>query len=121
MPWHHVYAPAAHILHVHVSGTVDRDAWERQLRSSLQEAARHSCWRFLVDYRRAAVRLGFLDLYDRPAFFEEAGMPRNARIALLFAPGTPDTEFIETVTANRGYAVKVFPSPEEARAWLTGA
>jgi len=45
-------------------------------------------------------------------------MPRTARIALLFAEGTRDTEFIETVTANRGYMVKVCRDRDDAVAWL---
>ena len=119
MAWEHVYSPDSRILTVTVTGLVNRPLWEEQLRASIQEAVRHSCFRFLVDYRQAELRLNLIDLYERPAFYETAGMPRSARIAILFAPATKDTEFIEHVTANRGYAVKIFSEEDEAFAWLT--
>jgi hypothetical protein len=118
MPWKNVYAPDNHIIHVHVSGLVDRPQWEKLLQSSLKEAALHSCYCFLVDYREAELRLGLLDLYDRPSYYEKVGMPHNARIALLFAPSAKDTDFIETVTSNRGYSVRVFREIEPAAVWL---
>ncbi len=118
MSWKNVYVPDTHIIHVTVSGLVDRRQWEKQLPSSIKEAALHSCYRFLVDYRKADLQLGLLDLYDRPAYYEKAGMPRSARIALLFAPTAKDTDFIETVTSNRGYSVRVFREMEPAVVWL---
>jgi len=119
MAWEHTYSEESRILFVTVTGMVDRPLWEIQLRVSIKEAVSHSCFRFLVDYRQADLRLGLIDLYERPSTYEVAGMPRSARIAILFAPGTKDTEFIETVTSNRGYAVKVFADRDEAAAWLT--
>ena len=119
MAWEHMYSAESHILIVTVTGLVDRHLWEAQLRASISEAVSHSCFRFLVDYRQADMQLGLIDLYERPSYYEEAGMPRSARIAILFAPGTKDTEFVETVTSNRGYAVKTFADRHEAVAWLT--
>ncbi len=121
MSWSHEYLPESHILVVNVVGVVNRSAWENQLRSSLEEAQKRSCYRFLVDYRQARVRLGFLDLYERPAHYEVVGMPHSARIALLFGPQEMESAFIETVAANRGYEVRVFEDPETARAWLQEA
>jgi SpoIIAA-like len=119
MAWVHTYVKESHILLVTVTGLVDRRAWETQLRASISEAVSHSCFRFLVDYRQADLQLGLIDLYERPSYYEEAGMPHSARIAILFAPGTKDTEFVETVTSNRGYAVKTFADRDEAVDWLT--
>jgi hypothetical protein len=117
--WEHRYSPESRVLFVTVTGLVTRPLWERQLRESIEEAVRNDCFRFFVDYRQAEVRLGVIDLYERPAYYEVAGMPRSARIAILFAPGAKDTEFIQTVSANRGYSVRVFGSEDEAIAWLT--
>jgi hypothetical protein len=118
MAWEHEYSPESHILFVTVTGFVDRALWERQLKVSIQEAKAHSCFRFLVDYRQAEMKLGLIDLYERPAYYGEAGMPRTARIAIMFAPTEKDTEFVETVTANRGYSVKTFEDGDQAIAWL---
>ena len=119
MAWEHRYLPESRILVVTVTGLVTRPLWERQLRASLEEAVHNACYRFFVDYRQADVKLGLIDLYERPATYEVVGMPRSARIALMFRPGAKDTEFIQTVTANRGYSVRIFENQEEAIAWLT--
>jgi hypothetical protein len=116
--YEHTYLPDSGVLLVEVSGLVDRPSWEDQLRASVAEASKHSCLRFLVDYRQADLHLGFLDLYNRPRFYEEAGIPKNARIALIFPAGAEDHEFTETVTANRGYTVKGFSGREPALEWL---
>ena len=118
MAWEHQYSAELQILIVNVTGLVDRLLWERQLRSSIQEADTYSCYRFLVDYRKAELRLDLVDLYDRPALYEETGMPRTARIAIMLGPNRKDSQFIETVTANRGYSVRIFEDRDEAIAWL---
>ncbi len=118
MPYQHAYDQKNHLILVTVTGEVTRKSWEDLLKESLRQAAEHSCYHFLVDYRNADVRLGFVDLYDRPRFYEEVGMPKTARIALILSPHVEDRDFMETVSANRGFAVKVFIEMEPAADWL---
>lgn len=119
MAWRHSFCAETQILFVTVTGLVDRSIWECQLRASLQEANSHFCYRFLVDYRQAELRLHLVDLFDRPTSYQKAGMPHAARIAILYPPTEKDSEFIETVMENRGYAVKIFESEEKAIGWLS--
>lgn len=118
MAWEHKFLTDIQVISVDVTGRVDRELWEQQVRESVKEAAARSCFRFLVDYRLAEMRLHLIDLYERPAVYGEAGMPRWARIALMLPSAGKDPEFIETVTANHGYSVKVFTDTEEAITWL---
>jgi hypothetical protein len=119
MPWELEYMPGPRVLFVRVTGTVDIASWEAQLRMSVQEAEKHSCLRYLVDYRDSTLHLNIADLYDRPKFYAQVGMPHHARIALLFSQPEAEKDFVESVTSNRGYLVKVFEAPEPALAWLT--
>ena len=50
MPWKIDYLPEGQILSIRVTGVVSLSSWEDQLRASVEEAARHSCLRYLVDY-----------------------------------------------------------------------
>ena len=118
MAWKHEFSTELQILFVAVTGLVDRASWEHQLRVCLREANSHSCYRFLVDYRAAELRLSRIDLFDRPTFYQEVGMPRAARIAIMFPPTEKDTKFIESVADNRGYSVRAFENSDEAIAWL---
>jgi hypothetical protein len=118
MAWEHKFLADLEILSVDVTGRVDRDLWEQQVSDSVREAVTASCFKFLVDYRRAEMKLHLIDLYERPAVYMESGMPRWARIALMLPSAGRDPEFIETVTANHGYSVRVFTDTEEAIGWL---
>jgi hypothetical protein len=118
VPFRHDFLEDVRIILVTVTGTVTRASWEKQLRASLKEAAKHSCYRFLVDFSKAVMRVGFVDLYDRPRLYEESGMPKTARIAIVLPPEAEDRDFIETVTGNRGFTVKVFSELEPGRKWL---
>lgn len=120
MPWDIQYHPGHDVLFVRVTGVVDLSSWEIQLRESVEEASRHSCTRYLADYRDSDLRMTMSDLYERPAAYARVGMPHNARIALVFPPLVGDRDFVELVTRNRGYFVRVFSSPEPALEWLTG-
>ena len=119
MPWEFEYLRESQVLLVRVTGTVDVASWENQLRTSVEEAAKHSCLRYLVDYRKSNMVLTVADLYDRPKYYSKVGMPHQARIALLIAEPDGDKDFVESVTANRGFLVRVFDATEPALTWLT--
>lgn len=119
MPWEFEYLPESHVLSVRVTGIVDMESWEQQLRTSVEEAAKYSCLRYLVDYRQSSVRMTMADLYERPKYYTRVGMPHHARIALVIPPPAREKDFVESVTSNRGFLVRVFDSPEPALEWLT--
>ena len=120
MPWEFEYLQESQVLSVRVTGTVDIASWENQLRTSVEEAAKHSCLRYLVDYRKSNMALTVADLYDRPKYYSKVGVPHHARIALLITHPGREKDFVESVTSNRGFLVRVFDAPEPALTWLTG-
>lgn len=63
------------------------------------------------------------DIYALVARFEELGVERTMREALIVPAGTPieaDLSFYETVARNRGYNVRLFHDRASAVAWLSG-
>ena len=60
------------------------------------------------------------DAYEINSTLEECGLRKSWRIAFvnLDAESYEDIEFGETVAANRGFQLRVFPSEEVALAWL---
>jgi len=119
MPWEITHLKDPSILSVRVWDDVTVSTWRRQVKESIERAQALSCAHYLVDYRDANMKMSFVDLFNRPQFYAEEGLPHNARIALIFGEGYGEANFIELVTGNRGYQVKVFSSPEPAIAWLT--
>jgi hypothetical protein len=120
MAWQQTYAPDLHVLLINVDGTLEKPLWQRQTLAALQEGViNHACYRALVDYRQARLRISGIDLYERPLFYEHIGIPYCARIALMYPPGQQDIATIQEVTADRGYNVKVFQDEKEAMVWLT--
>jgi len=118
MPWEITHLKDPDVLSIRVWGEVTISTWQRQVKESIERAQALSCSLYLVDYRDANMKMSFLDLFNRPQFYAEAGLPHVARIALIFREGYREANFIELVTENRGYLVRVFTSPEAAIAWL---
>ncbi len=119
MPCEYSYSEPSGVLSVRVWGEVTASTWREQVKKSIEQAQAHSCIRFLIDYRESDMKMSLVELFKRPAVYAELGMPREARIALIFKDGHPDVNFIEAVAQNRFYNVKVFNSPETALSWLT--
>jgi hypothetical protein len=119
LPWEFEYLQESRVLSVRVTGTVDMASWENQLRTSVEEASKHSCLRYLVDYRKSSMALSVADLYERPKYYSKVGMPHHARIALLIVEPGREKDFVESVTSNRGFLVRVFDEREPALQWLT--
>jgi predicted metal-dependent peptidase len=76
----------------------------------------------LVDHRKAGVAMmRCTDAYDRPKEMEKLGAPRNMRTALVCAEKDMEKfRFMESVSVNRGYQLRIFTDIELAKKWLTG-
>jgi hypothetical protein len=89
------------------------------LKEAIPEAAKHSCDRYLLDYREAQALISMVDVYDRPASYERLAIPRTARLAVLPSSDFKDRRFAEDVAYNRRYQLRFFDSQEMAIKWLT--
>ena len=119
--WEIHFKPENKIVEVRVTGQVskesDRDSMTKE---AIQEGAKYSCSRFLVDLNKATAIYSLVDLYNRVEMaFPRLGIKHGARIAVIPPAGFVNKNFFETVASNRGYAIKVFDSSDEAVRWLT--
>jgi len=117
--WKFTYLNDAKITLVQVLGEITAPTWRRLLADSIEQAHKQPCDRYLVDYRRANVKMSVIDLYNRPKYYAQTKMSHDVRVALVFSEGYQEADFIEAVTQNRDYQVKVFTASEPAIVWLT--
>ena len=113
-----VYNPDEDCVHASIEGDVDL-AMVKQYAGEIKEQLReHNCPRLLNDMRKASIKLSTMDIYDLPAWIEEAleeaGVGRCARRALLVSRDFKDYEFYETVSRNHGHLLAVFADPAKA-------
>lgn len=127
MAYEVTYDPDEDCVHGRIEGQVDLALVHEYAREIIKQLRAHNCLRFLNDMRAAWGRLSTVDIYDLPAWIEEAGMDRSCRRALLVARDFNDYDFFETVSRNHGQLVGVFADTRktrifrdiaEARAWL---
>jgi hypothetical protein len=77
--------------------------------------------RCLSDFQEVHSEVSIQRLYQLPKIYEEMGIPRKARLAMLL-PLTKhrmiDYQFYENTCQNAGYNIRLFESSDEARQWL---
>lgn len=105
---------------VAVTGTVQRPHDSVTLQQYARDfGSEHDCRRFLFDLTRAQIVGSTTDSFQAGTVPADADRSQRAQaIALVYAPGTGDQTFMETVAVNRGYNVRVFNDIHEAREWL---
>jgi hypothetical protein len=127
MAYEVIYNPKEDCVHGRIEGQVDLALVHEYGKEIVRQLRAHHCLRFLNDMRQALVTLSTVEIYDLPAWIEEAGMDRSCKRALLVAEDFDDYQFFETVSRNHGQLVEVFADSSqtaifrdiaEARAWL---
>jgi hypothetical protein len=127
MTYEVIYDPEEDYVHGRIEGQVDLALAHEYVKEIIRQLRAHHCLRFLNDMRQAWDKLSTVDIYNLPAWIEEAGMDRSCKRALLVARDFDDYQFYETVSRNHGQLVEVFADPgqtaifrdiAEARAWL---
>ena len=77
---------------------------------------------FLIDASNLESVESVVDLYDLPDQYDDSGLSRAARIALVMPETTAAREaakFYDNVCNNRGWEVRSFEKLGEANEWLT--
>lgn len=81
-------------------------------------ALEHQSTKILCDERQLTYLLGTLDTFLAAEYIAKVA-PKVGRIAIICAnKHWSEGQFWETVAVNRGLRVRMFLSPEQARAWL---
>jgi hypothetical protein len=127
MAYEVIYDSQEDCVHGRIEGQVDLALVHEYAREIIKQLREHNCPCFLNDMRQAWGKLSTVEIYDLPAWIEEAGMDRSCKRALLVARDFDDYAFFETVSRNHGQLVEVFADTRktgifrdiaEARAWL---
>jgi len=126
-----IYNPDEDCVHASIEGDVDLAMAQRYAKEIIKQLRAHHCLRVLNDMRKASIKLSTVDIYELPAWIEEAceeaGVNRFLKRALLVSRDFNDYKFFETVSRNHGHLLAVFADPEKthifrdiatAREWL---
>lgn len=111
--------PEPTFLHAIVTGTNDADTVSRYLDELRRECIARRCYRLLIEERLEGARLGTFPVYQVAS--EGSERARGLLHAIAYVDVHADgglMDFAETVALNRGLPVAVFPTVEQARAWL---
>ncbi|MBL0311997.1 MAG: hypothetical protein IPP78_04620 [Holophagaceae bacterium] len=120
-------ATAGFIAVVH-HGIDDQPSLKNILLEVVRLIKEHGCYLILSDYRDAVVSMTPAAIYEYPKEAAEAASAagiksENIKQAVVLSDKSPNLsgfQFYETVSLNRGRAVKVFCDIDQAIEWLTG-
>jgi hypothetical protein len=77
-------------------------------------------YEILADLRESKNVMSFTEIYHLVASFENSGISRSKRIAILSAmENLKKGKFLETCSRNRGYQLSVFTEYEQAYKFVT--
>jgi len=112
-----IYNPDEDCVHASIEGDVDLALAQRYAKEIIKQLRGRHCPRLLNDMRKASIKLSTVDLYELPAWIEEAceeaGVNHLCKRALLVSRDFRDYEFYETVSRNHGHLLEVFADPEK--------
>ncbi len=111
------YDPDEDCVHASIEGEVGLALAQRYAQEIIKQLRAHHCPRVLNDMRKASIKLSTVDIYDLPAWIEEAceeaGVNYFCKRALLVSRNFNDYKFFETVSRNHGHLLEVFADSEK--------
>lgn len=121
MAWGAKYVPDRATVVVNGSGRLCLDDMKGIAKGASYLLEENKARRVLVDCSDAVLDVKVVDMFYLPECYNELGMPRSAKIALIL-PKTRQPlgmyEFYETVCGNKGYICKLFDTQQSAEQWL---
>jgi len=120
MKWTISHNTADKILVIKTEGVIDVAAANAMRNEGAKLIKQHGYLLCLLDHSLAeGYTLSTLDIYSIPKRYNELGIPRNFRMALVVPEQMrKDLIFYETVCRNNGYFASVFFDQESAITWL---
>jgi len=109
------------IIRVVYRGKVEFDLTTQMLRDVARMASANNTSSLLFDIRDADYARYYLEAVKHTEQGPALGITPTFRVAFLGAKGEKMLDFVENVTANRGYRSKAFTDESEALAWLRNA
>lgn len=108
------------IVLVTTSGSYELEAEVETVRKAISKLKEHNCNKCIFDHRATNAIARTMDSYKRPTEYEDLGLERNVRTAIVFRELNEDLKFYETVCKNRGWNVRIFIDYDAAIDWLDG-
>lgn len=121
MNWSIQFDAASEQIVVISRGVLNADQVRAKARAIIDAIQRHGAKRVLVDDREMSVEIGTVDIYRLPELFSSLNLDRSARVALVISSASRqvgDYAFLETVSHNSGYQIRLFTDIDAARQWL---
>ncbi len=78
---------------------------------------------FLTTFSHVKVQAGTFDVARFPELYEQLGMKRTSRIAVVVSEvelKAEELHFYETICLNRGWHIRIFLEKDPALEWLVG-
>jgi len=104
-----------------VEGRLTVGVAEQTISEMTEVSTRHYADLLLVDLRNATMAASTTDIYYLPSRFAGLGLNSRHKLALFVAQDQQAHDFLETVSYNRGYSIRVFEDLDEAKSWLKGS
>lgn len=122
MNWQMRYDENEQIIFIETNGVLEITSANYMRAEGAALIKEHKCMRLLLDHS-GIVRdaLSTMDIYDLPRRYEEMGLTRQIKMALVIPREfVENLRFYETVCRNNGYSVQLFSDRNEALSWLKG-
>lgn len=119
MNWTISYNESNNIIYVVTEGEFEKSSLNLLMKDIIKTASPIGSDLVIIDHRKAIISISVIETFERPYHFEKSGIPRNAKIAMIYSKETSsEFSFLETVFVNRGFQLKVFKNIEQAESWL---
>lgn len=112
--------PAADCIILTVEGVVTLETIREIAPHVAALSEQTGCRNILNNMQSASIRMSFMDVFKSPNTMDESGVSRQTRRALVVPGHFTESQFLETVTQNRGHNLRVFYDVAEAMRWLRG-
>ncbi len=120
MNWQMYYDENERIIFIKTTGVLEITSANYMRAEGVALIQKHNCMRLLLDHS-GIVRdaLSTMDIYDLPQRYEEMGLTRQLKMALVIpSEFLENLRFYETVCRNHGYSVQLFSDRDLALKWL---
>jgi hypothetical protein len=122
MPWNVEYDSELNLVLCTFVGRVSAAEYIEAKTKAFLLAQEKGTNRYLVDDTDWETAISVTDMYEWPKLYEQWRADRLSRVAVIMpnpdSPEARDLQFYETTSRNRGWNVSVFPTRDEAVAWL---
>lgn len=116
--WKIEYLGNEDILFLKSKGRMDVASANALVRDLVDAARRYQCNRHMIDHNDTIMTFSLPEFFECPAIYEQLGLSRYFKTAMVFSQLNEDTIFIENVFRNRGFNLRHFADMDEAKSWL---